>query len=238
MKRPAVRRDLFSNPSRAAAVLADLNKRPLNFDPGAVDPYEIGSGWRIDDYCQQLPREAPGPPSARRAWATAQRLLRDYEFIDPSIARAMYRGGGPLEGRDMLLELRLYSLRFHVGVRIVEVSERLLSEDGREATTWGWSYGTLEGHFEVGQMDYEVRKWLDTGEVEFRIHAFSRVAPIPNPVIRLGFRLFGRRKQTQFARRACERMLRLTEEELEGRGQRSLTAERGEELVVRPAVAR
>jgi uncharacterized protein (UPF0548 family) len=238
MKRPAVSRDLFANPSRAAGVLADLNKRRLNFDPGAIDPYETGSGWRIDNYCQQLPREGPGAPSERGAWATARRLLRDYEFIDPSIVRAMYRTGGPLKGRDMLLELRLYSLRFHVGVRIVEVSERLLSEDGREATTWGWSYSTLEGNFEVGQMDYEVRKWHDTGEVEFRIHAFSRVAPIPNPVIRLGFRLFGRRKQTQFARRACERMLRLTREELEGRAQRSLTAERSDELVVRPAVAR
>ena len=59
-------------------------------------------------------------------------------------------------------------------------------------------------------MDYEVRKWLDSGEVDFRIHAFSRPAHIPNPVIRLGFRVFGRWVQRRFARHACQRMARLT----------------------------
>ena len=65
-------------------------------------------------------------------------------------------------------------------------------------------------------MDYEVWKWLDSGDVEFRIHVVSRAAHIPNPVIRLGFRLFGRRAQTKFARRACERMAKLTAERLSG----------------------
>ena len=54
-------------------------------------------------------------------------------------------------------------------------------------------------------MDYEVRKWLDSGGVEFRIHAFSRPAHIPNLVIRLGFRVFGRQVQRRFARHACLR---------------------------------
>jgi hypothetical protein len=43
----------------------------------------------------------------------------------------------------------------------------------------------------MGQMDYEVRKWLDGGEVDFRIHAVRRV-------------------QRRFARHACQRMARLT----------------------------
>jgi hypothetical protein len=71
---------------------------------------------------------------------------------------------------------------------------------------WGWSYRTLQGHLEMGQIDYELWKWLDSGEVEFRIHVVSRAAQISNPVIRLGFRIFGRRQQVRFARRACERM--------------------------------
>jgi hypothetical protein len=58
-------------------------------------------------------------------------------------------------------------------------------------------------------MDYQVWKWLDTGDVEFRIHVVSRPAQIPNPIIRWGFRLLGRREQVRFARRACERMARL-----------------------------
>ena len=82
--------------------------------------------------------------------------------------------------------------------------------DGRPVRRWGWNYRTLQGHLEMGQMDYEVRKWLDSGQVDFRIHAFSRPAHIPNPVIRLGFRLFARRVQRRFARNACLRMARLT----------------------------
>jgi hypothetical protein len=59
-------------------------------------------------------------------------------------------------------------------------------------------------------MDYEVWKWLDTGEVEFRITAVSRRAHIRNPLVRLGFRLFGRREQLRFYRHACAEMARLT----------------------------
>jgi uncharacterized membrane protein len=62
----------------------------------------------------------------------------------------------------------------------------------------------------MGQMDYEVWKWLDSGEVEFRIHVVSKPAHIPDPLIRLGFRVFGRAMQRRFARHACQRMARLT----------------------------
>jgi hypothetical protein len=82
---------------------------------------------------------------------------------------------------------------------------------------WGWNYRTLQGHLETGQMTYEVWKWCDSGAVEFHIDAFSRAARIPNPIVRLGFRVFGRREQERFARLACERMARLTTSELERR---------------------
>jgi hypothetical protein len=88
--------------------------------------------------------------------------------------------------------------------------------DGCRARIWGWNYRTLQGHLEMGQMDFEVWKWLDTGEVEFRIHSFSRRARIRNPLLRFGFRLFGRREQERFARHACARMAALTAAELEG----------------------
>jgi hypothetical protein len=42
--------------------------------------------------------------------------------------------------------------------------------------------------------------------VEFRIVAYSRQAPIRNPVLRLGFRLFGRRTQLRFYRLALARL--------------------------------
>jgi uncharacterized protein (UPF0548 family) len=136
--------------------------------------------------------------------------MRDYEFADPAIVRAVYAEDSPFETRDMLLEGRFYGLRFHFGVRVGGLVDDEPVIGGRPARRWGWNYRTLQGHLEAGQMDYEVRKWLDSGEVEFRIHAFSRPAHIPNPVIRLGFRVFGRWVQRRFARHACQRMARLT----------------------------
>jgi hypothetical protein len=119
----------------------------------------------------------------------------------------------------MLLELRFLGLRFDVGVRVGGVHDETREIGGRPVRVWGWSYRTLQGHLEMGEMDYELWKWLDTGAVEFRIHRFSRPAPIANPVVRLGFRLFGRREQVRFARRACTRLLQLTEAELGHRRQ-------------------
>jgi uncharacterized protein (UPF0548 family) len=132
--------------------------------------------------------------------------MRDYEFADPAIVRAVYRPDAPLEGRDMLLEARFWGLRFRFGVRVGGVIDETRSVDGRDVRVWGWSYATLQGHLETGEMDYEVWKWLDSGDVEFRIHVVSRPSRIGNPLIRLGFRLFGRREQVRFAKRACERM--------------------------------
>jgi hypothetical protein len=64
-------------------------------------------------------------------------------------------------------------------------------------------------------MHYQVWKWLDDGEVEFRIHAFSRPAASGPRWMRLGFRLIGRGRQLAYYREACRRMRRLTESELE-----------------------
>jgi hypothetical protein len=120
----------------------------------------------------------------------------------------------------MLLQLRFHGLRFHGGVRVSEVYDDERQRDGRTARVWGWAYQTLEGHLEMGQMDWQVWKWLDTGRVEFRIHAYSRVAPDRNPIVRLGFRLFGRREQLAFLHSTLERMRRLTETALrEGGGE-------------------
>jgi hypothetical protein len=95
------------------------------------------------------------------------------------------------------------------------VVDETRDEGGRPVRVWGWSYRTLQGHLEAGEMGYETWKWLETGEVEFRIHRIVRSASGGNPVVRLGFRLFGRREQVRFARRAGERMAALVGAELE-----------------------
>jgi uncharacterized protein (UPF0548 family) len=106
----------------------------------------------------------------------------------------------------MLLVGRFLGLDFRLGVRVGEVVDEERSEDGRRVRVWGWSYRTLRGHLERGQMSYEVWKWLDTGAVEFRIAGVSHRARVGNPLVRLGFALLGRREQLKFYRHTCEVM--------------------------------
>ena len=193
----------------ARRAIDELHDKGLNFDLERRDQFTPENGWHVDDYRQPLPPEPPGRPLPDGSWQAARRLIRDYAFADPSIIRAVYYPDRPLDQRDMLLEGRFLGLRFYFGCRVGGVNDELRTIDARQVQVWGWNYRTLQGHLEMGQMDYEVWKWLDSGTVEFRIHVVSKPAHIPNPVVRLGFRLFGRAMQRRFARHACQRMAQL-----------------------------
>ncbi len=126
--------------------------------------------------------------------------------------RAFYDGEDPYPGRDMLLELRALGLvSIHVGVRVHEVYDTERTVNGREVRVFGWSYRTLEGHVEQGQMDWEVWKWTDTGEVSFHVYAVSRPAPIANPVVALGFRLLRGHERALFLGSTERRMVMFTQ---------------------------
>ncbi len=188
-----------------ASAVADLRHRPVNYDEAAAPPL-VTEGWHQDQWTVELGHEAPGEPEPGGLVETAGDLVNSYEFSDPRILRAAYRHPGDLVGRDMLLEGRFLVLRFLIGVRITaEIDERRDGPNGPERVV-GWSYQTLRGHLEQGKLAYEIAKELDTGRVEFRIVAFSRRAPIRNPLLRLGFRFFGRWTQLRFYRHALARL--------------------------------
>ena len=66
------------------------------------------------------------------SFETARRLICGYEFADPSLVRAHYDPAVPLQGREMVLELRALNLiRVFVGVRVVARLRR--AADGRRA---------------------------------------------------------------------------------------------------------
>ncbi len=199
---------------RARRALAELSGRSLNFDPAELEDARPEDGWRIDDYRQPLPAEPPGPPVNGGSFAAAQRLMTDYAFADPAIVRAVYDPASGLADRNMLLQARFGPLRFFFGCRVGTITDETRVADGRELRVWGWSYGTLAGHVERGEMQWAVWKWLDDGAVEFRIHVVSRRASVRNPFVRLGFRLVGRGRQVRFAERACERMAELVAREI------------------------
>jgi uncharacterized protein (UPF0548 family) len=203
--------------------LAALAGAPVNYDPGAVDLDDPPPGWNVDRRCQPLPGEPPGEPVEEGSWEIACRLIRGYEFADPSLVRAHYDPERPLKGREMVLELIALGLvRVHVGVRVVHVYDEHRELEGRTARVFGWAYRTLKGHLEEGQMDWQVWKWLDTGEVQFRVHAVSRTAPISNPFVRVGFWALRSHERSLFLESTNRRMRELTELALrrERRGER------------------
>jgi len=197
--------------------LQALSQRQVNFDASRTGDYKRSAGWHVDDMVEPLPHEPSGPPQEDGVWEVARRLVIEYQVTDPNVVEAVYRHDAPLQGRDMLLFIRYVGIRFAVGVRVGEVYDDDREVDGRRARVFGWAYRTLEGHFEQGEMHYQVWKWLDTGDVEFRLHAISRAADAGPWVLRTGFRLVGRINQLRFYRQTCRRVRRLTEAELETR---------------------
>jgi uncharacterized protein (UPF0548 family) len=195
--------------------LADLGRRPVNFDSTeAKGPVDLAA-WRIDEMVEPLPHERPGAPEPGGSWEVSKRIMNGYQLAEPRVVTGVFAPGAPLRGRDMLLKIQYGPLRFKVGVRVGEVHEKLDELDGREVLCYGWAYRTLQGHFEEGEMRYELRKWLDSGDVEFRLHAVSRPARSGPPLPRIGFRLVGRNQQLRFYRQVCRRLRRLTEAQLE-----------------------
>jgi hypothetical protein len=120
-------------------------------------------------------------------------------------------------------------------VRVSCVWDEVRESEGRRGRVFGWAYRTLEGHVEQGQMGWQVCKWLDSGEVEFRAHAVSHTAPIANPVLWLGFRLLKRHERRLYLDSTDRRMRELTERALREESpadtvraaSRELTARRG-----------
>jgi uncharacterized protein (UPF0548 family) len=202
------------------AVLDELSGLRVNYDPARAPEHgaeAVEGHWHVDSGAVVIGHEAPGPPEPDGAWEIACRLVGQYEFADARILRGVYRPGGALLGRNMLLEGRFFGLRFYVGVRVTGIVDEERDTGGGRERVWGWWYQTLEGHLEQGRLSYEVIKNLGTGEVTFRVAGYSRPAPIGNPVIRWGFRLFGRWTQERFYRNIQSRMTDLVRTAQRGR---------------------
>ncbi len=221
-------------PAHLRRRLDRLADAPVNYDVDALDLDHPGPGWTVDRRCQQLVPESPGAPEPGGSWEVAGKLIRGYEFADPSLVRAFYDPDAPLEGRTMLLELRALGLvSIHVGVRVARVYDEIREEDGRSARVFGWAYRTLEGHVEAGQMDWQVWKWLDTGEVQFRVHAVAHVARIENPVIWIGFHALRRYERRTFLNSTNRRMKELTARALRDGSPADAVREASPELTAR-----
>jgi uncharacterized protein (UPF0548 family) len=120
----------------------------------------------------------------------------------------------PLASRVILLRSYYLCFTLYFGVRVNSVISEVRETDHGPEEIFGFSYQTLQGHFEQGQSTFEVIKKVNNGKVIFKIRVVSRPAYIPNPLFRLGFELFGRRVQKRFATRSLVRMAALVHQRL------------------------
>ncbi len=200
-----------------------IREARYNLDLDKRSEFTEAAGWHLDTHEAELVPEPPGPPlppdDARASWAIACDLVRDYAFPDPALITGIFSPDDPLPGRPMLLRARFLGFTFWFGVRVGDEIDTVRETDAGPVRAYGFDYATLEGHFEMGQITFEVRKEERTGRVLFHIDAFSKADRIRNPFYRIGFKLFGRRLQLRFARTAMERMQRFVREELEARAE-------------------
>ncbi|AEA25309.1 DUF1990 domain-containing protein [Pseudonocardia benzenivorans] len=183
-----------------------LAELAVNYDESEAPRGPDDPDWHVDVASAQLGTEPPGDPVPGGIFESACVLVRDYEFSDHRLIRGVFRPADELLGRNMLLEGRFLFLRFYLGVRVTAVVDGTRECPDGPQRVWGWTYQTLDGHLEQGKLTYEVVKDLTTGVVCFRLDAYSRRAPIENPVLRTGFQVFGRRTQLDFYRRVGQRM--------------------------------
>jgi uncharacterized protein (UPF0548 family) len=221
-----------------ASALDSLRGRQVNYDPAHAPEDGSPEGhWHVASGAVLIGHEPPGDPVPDGPWEIARELVTRYEFADERILRAVYDQDQDLLGRNMLLEGRFFFLRFYFGVRVTDVCDETQdTERGRERV-WGWSYQTLQGHLEEGRISFEVIKNLGTGQVGFRVTGYSRAAQIPDPLVRFGFRLFGRHTQTRYYAAVESRLYHLVQQAQHGEPLPK-PAVQADGLVLAPASAR
>ncbi|MCC7052098.1 MAG: DUF1990 family protein [Gemmatimonadaceae bacterium] len=199
---------------RLAARLAEIALMEPTVDLARRESYVTAQGWHLDAREAALPAEAPGPPGADGSFAVACHILEQYAFPPRRLIRGSFDPAAPLDNRAMLLTARYLWMTFELPVRVSRVIDMTRAGQHGSEHVWGYSYQTLAGHLERGEITFEIVKVIDSGAVVFRIHSFSQTGHIANLVHRLGFRLVGRRLQRRFAEESLRNMQLLVAQHL------------------------
>ena len=170
---------------------------PLSDDEAASDP-----SWHHYYSEALIAREAPGIPNREGKFEQARQAIARYEFSDPTLVRGYFDSTAALNGRSMLLEIKVMGLHVLCGVAVRSVRE----EQTADRSLWGFRYDTLAGHVESGAEWFLLTKDHRTGDVRFRIQAAWREGTLPSWWSRLGFQLFARSYQRAWHRSAYVRL--------------------------------
>lgn len=168
--------------------------------------YVSANGWNVDDSSIELPSEIPGPPLPNGSFSAAVAVLTAYAFPPANLIRGHFDSEATLLGRPMLLTARYLWMTFELAVRVSRVITEARETPAGLTQVWGYSYTTLHGHLEQGEITFEILKSLATGAVQFRIYSFSRRGDVQNLFYRVGFFVVGRSLQRRFVRESLKNM--------------------------------
>lgn len=184
-----------------------LSQLDYNYDVKTYHESNDKSGWNVDHHQAKLTIEPPGPPLKGGPFERVCEVIRLYQFPDPRLVSAVFDPAGELRGRNMLMHAHFLWFTFTFGVRVTEVIDDVRTDKfGRKIRVWGYAYRTLKGHFEIGEIRFEVSKNFESGEICFDINSYSKPDRIPNFFFRVGFKLFGRILQRYFASSSMARL--------------------------------
>jgi uncharacterized protein (UPF0548 family) len=186
--------------------LAALPTLARNFNEPGASPTRVEE-WRRHASTSRIAQAPAGVPRPGGAFELARDALRAYAFSDPSIVEAHFDPAHRLEGRHLLLELKVAVLRYLCGTRIASVEDR--QDSG--SSTFGFRYDTLEGHVERGYEWFRIEQDHATGEVTFCVEARWLPGDFPNWWSRLGFAVVAPLYQRRWHRRAHRRMAAFAE---------------------------
>lgn len=190
--------------------IQSLASLDFNYDEKVYHASKDKQGWYLDRYRASLAQEPPGPPLPEGPFESAKTAIRLYQFPDPRLISAVFDPQAALPGRNMLMFAKFAGFTFNFGVRVTAVIDEIRkSEKGDDFKVWGYAYRTLKGHFEIGEIRFEVSKNQRSGEVFFEIDAYSKPDRIPNFFYRTGFRIFSRPLQKYFAKSSIQRLQRI-----------------------------
>ena len=193
--------------------LKALGSVPRNFTDEEMTLMSEEHGWRPECSESVIGHEPPGPPQRGGPFERACAAVADYQFSDPDIVKGHFIPRSKLEGRRMLLEIKVMGIRYLCGTVVRSVG----SERDRASTRWGYRYDTLDGHLECGTEHFQVEKDHRTGDVSFCIRSWWRHGDFPNWWSRAGFTVLSPYYRKLWLDRAHERLRGYADPSTDGR---------------------
>lgn len=181
--------------------LNELKNLTVNFPHEGPESQE-GTNWHRYYSEAVIGHERAGDVQQDGVFLKVWNAISEYRFSDPDIVEGHFNPNDPLEGRSILLEIKVLGLRYLCGVRVRAVKTELFPDK----TVYGFRYDTLDGHMETGSEWFLLTKIHQTGEIFFRISASWRPGDFPNWWSRVGFSILGQRYQLAWHRLAYLRL--------------------------------